>query len=48
MVLSNFVRDLFPLKSLIKEVGDNLGMNIENLDIVSRSTVYEDNMVQEL
>ena len=48
VVLSNFVRELFPLKSLIKEVGDNLGMNIENLDIVSRSTVYEDNMVQEL
>ena len=31
------------MKIIIKEVGDNLGKNSENLDIVSRCTVYKDN-----
>ena len=41
--LSNFVRALLPLKSLIKEVIDNLGIDCENLKFVSSSAVYEDN-----
>ena len=43
VALSHSVRALLPLKSLIKEVIDNLGINCENLKFVSRSTVYEDN-----
>ena len=31
------------MKSLIKEVIDNLGIDCENLKFVSSSTVYEDN-----
>ena len=40
---SHSVRALLTLKSLIKEVIDNLGINCENLNFVSNSTVYEDN-----
>ena len=43
MLLSHSVRALLPLKSLIKELIDNLGIDCENLKFVSRSTVYEDN-----
>ena len=43
MELSHSVRELLPLKSLIKEVIDNLGIDIENLKFVSSSTIYEDN-----
>ena len=43
MALSHSVRALIHLKSLIKEVIDNLGINCENLKFVSSSTVYEDN-----
>ena len=43
MALSHSVRALLPLKSLTKEVIDNLGIDCENLKFVSRSTVYEDN-----
>ena len=41
--LSHSVRALLTLKSLIKEVIDNLGIDSEKLKFVSRSTVYEDN-----
>ena len=37
------VRALLPLKSLIKEVIDNLGIDSEKLKFVSSSTIYEDN-----
>ena len=40
---SHSVRALLPLKSLIKEVIDNLGIDSENLKFVSSSTIYEDN-----
>ena len=43
LTLSHFVRDLLPLKSLTKEVIDNLGIDSENLEFVSRTTVYEEN-----
>ena len=43
VVLSHSVRALLPLKILIKEVIDNLGIDSENLNFVSSSTVYEDN-----
>ena len=43
MELSHSIRALLPLKSLIKEVIDNLGIDSEKLKFVSRSTVYEDN-----
>ena len=43
VALSYSVRALIPLKSLIKEVIDNLGIDSENLKFVSSSTVYEDN-----
>ena len=41
--LSHYVRALLPLKSLIKEVIDNLGIDSENLKFVSSSTIYEYN-----
>ena len=41
--LSHSVRALLPLKSLIKEVIDNLGIDGKNLMFVSSSTIYEDN-----
>ena len=43
MALSHSIRILLPLKSLIKEVIDNLGIDCENLKFVSSSTIYEDN-----
>ena len=43
VALSNSVRALLTLKSLIKEVIDNLGNDSENLKFVSSSTIYEDN-----
>ena len=43
MALSHSVRELLPLKSLIKEVIENLGINSKKLKFVSRSTVYEEN-----
>ena len=41
--MSHSVRALLPLKSLIKEVIDNLGIDSEKLKFVSSSTIYEDN-----
>ena len=38
--LSHSVKELLPLKSLIKEVIDNLVINSEKLKFVSSSTVY--------
>ena len=43
MAFSHSVRALLPLKSLIKEVIDNLGIDSEKLKFVSISTIYEDN-----
>ena len=43
MALSHSVRALLPLKILIKEVIDNLGIICEKLKFVSSSTVYEGN-----
>ena len=43
MALSHSVRALLPLKSLIKEVIGNLVIDIENLKLVSSSTIYEYN-----
>ena len=43
VALSHSVIALLPLKSIIKEVIDNLGIDIENLKFVSSSTIYEDN-----
>ena len=43
MAFSHSVRALLPLKSLINEVIDNLGIDSENFKFVSSSTVYEDN-----
>ena len=43
MALSHYVRAVLPLKSLIKEVIDNLVINCENLKFVSSSTIYGDN-----
>ena len=43
VALSHSVRVLLHLKSLIKEVIYNLGIDIEKLKFVSRSTIYEDN-----
>ena len=43
VALSHSVRSLIPLKSLIKEVIDNLVIDSENLKFVSSSTIYEDN-----
>ena len=43
MSLSRSVRALLPLKSLIKELIDNLGIDSEKLKFVSISTIYEDN-----
>ena len=43
VALSRSVRALLPLKSLIKEVIDNLVIDSEKMKFVSSSTVYEDN-----
>ena len=45
MALSHSVRKLFPLKSLIKEVIENLVIDSEKMNFVSRSTIHEDNNV---
>ena len=41
--MSHSFRALLPLKSLIKEVIDNLGIYSEKLKFVSRSNIYEEN-----
>ena len=41
--MSHSVRALLPLKSFIKEVIYNLGIDSENMKFVSSSTIYEDN-----
>ena len=43
VALYHSIRGLFPSKSLIKEIIDNLGIDREKLKFVSSSTVYEDN-----
>ena len=43
MALSYSVRALLPLKIIIKELIYNLGIDIEKLNFVSSSTVYEYN-----
>ena len=43
MVLYHSVRALLLLKSLIKEVIYNLGIDSEKLNFVTISTVYEEN-----
>ena len=43
MVVPHSVRALPPLKSLIKEVIDNLGIDSEKLKFVSSFNIYEDN-----
>ena len=43
VAFSHSVRVLIPLKSLTKEVIDNLVIYIENLKFVSSYTIYEDN-----
>ena len=43
VALSHSVRALLPLKILIKEVIDNLGIGSEKLKFVSSSTIYEEN-----
>ena len=43
MALFHYIRALLPLKSLIKEVIDNLGIDSENLKFWSSSTIYEEN-----
>ena len=43
VALSHSIRALIPLKRLIKEVIDNLGIGNENLMFVSSSTIYKDN-----
>ena len=43
VALSHSVRALLPLKIIIKEVINNLGIDSDNLKFVSSSTIYEDN-----
>ena len=43
MAFSNCVRALLTLKSIIKEVIDNLGIGSEKMKFVSSSTIYENN-----
>ena len=43
MELSHSVRASIPLKSLIKEAIENLGIDSKKLEFVSRSTIYEEN-----
>ena len=43
VALSQSLRDLLPLKSLITEVFSRLKINIDNMTVTSKSTVYEDN-----
>ena len=41
VALYHSVGELLPLKSLVKEVIDNLGIDSEKLKFVSSSTIYE-------
>ena len=43
VALSHSVRALLPLKSLIKEVIENMGIDSDSLKFVSSSSIYEDN-----
>ena len=43
VALSHSVRALLPLKIIIEEVIDNLGIDSEKLKFVSSSNIYEDN-----
>ena len=43
IALYQYVRKLLSLKSLIKEVIENLGIDSEKLKFVSSSTVYKNN-----
>ena len=43
--LYHSIRELLPLKSIIKEVLENLVIDIEKLKFVSSSTIYEDNNI---
>ena len=43
VALSHSVRSLLPLKSLIKEIIDNLVIDSEKLKFVSSSNVYKEN-----
>ena len=43
VALSHSIRSLLPLKSLIKELIENLGVDSEKLKFLSSSTIYEDN-----
>ena len=43
VALSQSLRDLLPLKSLIFEVFSQLKLNVDNMTVTSKSTVYEDN-----
>ena len=43
VALSHSGRSLLPLKSIIKEVIDNLVIDSEKLKFVSSSTIYDDN-----
>ena len=43
MALSHSVKALLPLKIIIKEVIDNLGIDSDNFNFVSSSTINQDN-----
>ena len=43
VVFSRSVRALLPLRSIIKDVIDNLGIDSKNLKFVSRFTIYKEN-----
>ena len=43
VAFSHYVRDLLPLKIIIKKLIDNLVMDSDKLKFLSVSTVYEDN-----
>ena len=43
VALSHSVRNSLPLKIIIKELFDNLGINSQNMKFLSRFTFYEDN-----
>ena len=43
MELSHYVREIFPFKSLIKKVIDNLGIDHDNMKFLSSFTLYKNN-----
>ena len=45
LALSHSERELIPLKIIIKEVIENLGIDCEKLKFVPRYTVYENNNI---